>query len=94
MKLSKVSIYFGNNYGINLLCRILLNINSNEVTLDSLPDIDTKVDYLKKLLFDKNIAHILCLKFKYVTRCINKSLLLSFYYVQIILDPNSDGASS
>ena len=58
-------------------CRILLNTDSNKLPQDSLPDIDTKVDYLKKLLFDKNIACILCLKFKYVGVYIN---VLSLYY--------------
>ena len=41
--------------------RILLNIDSDELSLDS------KVDYLKKILFDKchnkSIADVLCQKF-------------------------------
>jgi len=44
--------------------RILLNVDSNELSLESLPDILTKSNYLKRLLTDKKVGIVLCLKFK------------------------------
>ena len=53
------------DFYVYLHCRILLLIPcSKEVTLDCLPDIDVKVKYLKKILIDKKVADVLCLKFK------------------------------
>ena len=47
-------------------CRILLNVGSNE-SLDSFSDISTKSRYLRRLLIEKQLGLIFCLKFKLVT---------------------------
>ena len=46
--------------------RILLNVDSNELSLESMPDITTKSNYLKRLLTEKKVGIVLCLKFKLV----------------------------
>jgi len=46
--------------------RILLSIDSTELSLESLPDISTKSNYLRRLLTEKKVGDVLCLKFKLV----------------------------
>ena len=60
--------YHNTIYNLVYVCvyRILLNVDSNELSLESLPDITTKSNYLRKLLTEKKVGDVLCLKFKLV----------------------------
>ena len=55
--------------------RILLNVGSNELSLESLPDISTKSDYLRRLLTEKKVGDVLCLKFKLAANIIYSCII-------------------
>ena len=49
--------------------RILLAIDFAQLSLEALPNISAKYSYLKQLLVDKKVGHVLCSKFRSVTKC-------------------------
>jgi len=49
-----------------IACRILLNLDSTQLLIEAMPSVIVKYDYLQRLLFDKKIGEVLCLKYRLV----------------------------
>ena len=47
--------------------RILLNLDSTQLSIEEMPSAIVKYDYLQKLLVDKKIGEVLCLKYRLVS---------------------------